>query len=234
MPLPVRAPAAEVAATEETLLIGADPVSRRSMAYTWHYLRRPVRDGPRDRLDLSATVERAARQGFFDRPVLERRVTDHGHLILLVDQGGSMVPFHRLSRELVDTVDGAGLGRIDIGYFQNTPAERIYLDPQRTQSADLERLLADCSTESSVLVVSDAGAARGGRDPGRFRSTARVLAGIKRRTALLAWLNPVPAARWRGTTAQLIGAIVRMFPMDEDGFSNAVDILRGQAAGTGS
>jgi hypothetical protein len=59
------------------------------------------------------------------------------------------------------------------------------------------------------------------------------LVGIKQCTALLAWLNPVPARRWPGTTAQLIGAIVRMYPMDEDGFSNAVDVLRGQVAGMG-
>jgi uncharacterized protein with von Willebrand factor type A (vWA) domain len=83
-----------------------------------------------------------------------------------------------------------------------------------------------------VLIVSDAGAARGGRDQARFRATARLLVGIKQRTAHLAWLNPVPRARWPGTTAQLIGAIVPMHPMDEDGFGNAIDVLRGLAPGS--
>jgi uncharacterized protein with von Willebrand factor type A (vWA) domain len=203
------------------------------MAYTWHYLRRPVKDGPCDQLNLAATVERAARQGFFDRPVLERRVTDHGHLILLVDQGGSMVPFHRLTRELVETLGEARLGRVEIGYFQNTPAERVYLDRYRKQSIPLAHLLADCDSGTGVLIVSDAGAARGGRNQARFRATARIVVRIQQRTALLAWLNPVPKVRWPGTTAQLIRAIVdnNMYPMDADGFSNAVDVLRGQAPG---
>jgi hypothetical protein len=231
MPLPVRAPEMPAMPAEDALLVSADPVSHRTMAYTWHYLRRPVKDGPRDQLDVDATVQRTARQGFFDQPVLGRRVTDHGHLILLVDEGGSMVPFHRLTRELVETLGDARLGRVDVGYFQNTPAEQVYLDRHRTESIPLGNLLADCDSVTGVLIVSDAGAARGGRNQARFRATARVLVQLKQRTALLAWLNPVPEARWPGTTAQLIGAIVGMYPMDADGFGNAVDVLRGQAPG---
>lgn len=105
------------------------------------------------------------------------------------------------------------------------------MDPHRTRSVALDDLLTDCTSESSLLVVSDAGAARGGRDQARFRATARFLVRIKQRTTLVVWLNPVPRERWPGTTAQLIGAVVRIYPMDEDGFSNAVDILRGQAPG---
>ena len=231
MPLPVRAPESPPPPADDALLIAAAPVSRRSMAYSWRHLRRPVKDGPCDRLNLSATVERAARQGFFDRPVLDRRESDHAHLVLLLDQGGSMTPFHRLTRELVDTVGDAGLGQLAIGYFQNTPPEQVYRDPHRTDPVPLSRLLADCGSESSVLIVSDAGAARGGRAQQRFRATARAVVDIRRHTARLAWLNPVPAARWPGTTAQLIAAIVPMQPMDEDGFSNTVDLLRGLAIG---
>lgn len=230
LPLPVRAPQTLPGSGENTL-INAGPVTRRSMAYAWHHLRKPVKDGPLDRPDLAATVDRAARQGFFDRPVLQRRASDHAHLLLLVDQGGSMVPFHRLTRELVETVTAAGLGCLDIGYFHNTPADAVYSNPHRTQPVQLGDLLADCTDDASVLIVSDAGAARGSLEQQRFRAMARVLISIKQRTTQLAWLNPVPAQRWSGTTAQLIGALLPMFAMDEDGFSNAVDILRGQIIG---
>ncbi|AUB80293.1 hypothetical protein THSYN_04540 [Candidatus Thiodictyon syntrophicum] len=177
-------------------------------------------------------MERAARQGFFVRPVLRRRATDHGHLILLVDQGGSMVPFHRLTRDLVQTAVQSGL-RVDLGYFQNVPATRVYLDPHRTRPLALERLLADCTAETGVLLVSDAGAARGGADPRRLQASARVLVGIRRRTGCVAWLNPVPWDRWPGTGAALIALLVPMFAMDEDGFGHAVEVLRGQPVGGG-
>lgn len=231
MPLPVRAPRHADIPVDDGLLIAANPISRRAMAYSWHRLRRPLADGPRVLLNLPATVERAARQGFFDRPVLERRRRDHAHLILLIDQGGSMVPFHALTREIQETVAGAGLGRVALGWFQNVPMDQVYLNPHRTRPIALEQLLAGCDQDSCLLIVSDAGAARGRREQERFRATTRRLVQLRQRTALLAWLNPVPAARWPGTTAALIAAVVRMFPMDEDGFSNAIDCLRGQALG---
>ncbi len=234
MPLPVRAPEMSFADGVDTPLAAYGPVSRRTMAHTWRYLRRPVKDGPPGPVDLPATVERAARQGFFDRTVQERRTTDHAHLVLLVDQGGSMVPFHRLTRDLVQTAGDSGLGRVDIGYFQNVAPERIYLDPRRTRSVALEQLLAGCTAETGVLLVSDAGAARGGRDQQRFQATARLLVQLKRLSWNVAWLNPVPRTRWEGTSAQLIESMVSMFPMDDYGFSNAVDVLRGQPSGSRS
>jgi len=235
MPLPVRSPELAVPAGSDPGLALYTPVSRRAMAYGWRYLRRPAKDGPCDRLDLGATVERAARLGYFDRPVLGRRIMDRGHLLVLVDQGGSMVPFHRLTRDLVQTARECVLShagrRVDIAYFQNVPPEQVYADPHLTERLALADLLADCSPESGVLVVSDAGAARGTRSPPRFAATARVLVRLKQRSGALAWLNPVPESRWPGSTAALIRAIVPMFAMNEDGFANAVDVLRGQALG---
>jgi uncharacterized protein with von Willebrand factor type A (vWA) domain len=232
-PLPLRAPEGPAPVAGDDLSIDSGPVSRRSMAYLWRHLRRPVKDGPCDRLNLVATVERAARQGFFDRPVLERRYRDHGRLLLLVDQGGSMVPFHRLNRDLVETLADAGIGQVDIGYFNNVPADQVYADPHRSRPIELAQRLTDCDPESGVLIVSDAGAARGGREQSRFRATVRMLVNIKRHTTRVGWLNPVPAPRWPGSTAQLIAAVVPMFPLDEDGFAQAVDVLRGQAGGGG-
>jgi uncharacterized protein len=235
MPQPVRSPELPAPAGSDPGLALYTPVSRRAMAYSWRYLRRPVKDGPCDRLDLDATVERAARLGYLDRPVLGRRITDHGHLLVLVDQGGSMVPFHRLTRDLVQTAEESVLShagrRVDIAYFHNVPPKQVYLDAHRTRLVALDELLQGCTHESGVLVVSDAGAARGGRSSQRFAATARILVQIKQRGGGLAWLNPVPEDRWPGSTAALIRAIVPMFAMNEDGFGNAVDILRGQAVG---
>jgi uncharacterized protein with von Willebrand factor type A (vWA) domain len=89
-------------------------------------------------------------------------------------------------------------------------------------------VLAGCSPDSSVLLVSDAGAARGYRTMTRIRTTTELIVRLKRLTTLIAWLNPMPKPRWRSTSAQFIGRLVPMFQMNNDGFSNAVDVLRGQ------
>jgi uncharacterized protein with von Willebrand factor type A (vWA) domain len=226
---PVRTPAPAVPMDGGAELRAYWPVSRRSMIYTWRYLRRPIKDGPRTLLDVTATIERAARQGFFLQPVFNRRESNRAHLVLFVDQGGSMVPFHRFTRDLVETAcDDSGIQQVDVFYFNNAPPKHVFLDPHMTEPLLLADALAGCTPDSSVLLVSDAGAARGYRSMERVRAVAEALVRVKRVTSLIAWLNPMPRSRWPGTSAQFIARLIPMYQMDPDGFSNAVDALRGQ------
>jgi uncharacterized protein with von Willebrand factor type A (vWA) domain len=231
-PLPVRTSSRPPPGETGPELRAYWPLSRRSMIYAWRYLRRPVKDGPRDVLDVAATVEQTARQGFFLRAVYDRRPRNYAHLVLLVDQGGSMVPFHRFTRDLVETArdeQASQIRQVEVAYFQNVPPPHVFLDPHLTESRPLERLLAGVTPDTSVLLVSDAGAARGYRSTTRIRATAEFLVELKRRTTLIAWLNPMPQSRWASTSAQFIARLApHMFQMDRDGFGNAIDALRGQ------
>jgi uncharacterized protein with von Willebrand factor type A (vWA) domain len=206
------------------------PLSRREMVYAWRHLRRPLKDGPRNVLNVAATVERTARQGFFLYPAYDRQENNRAHLLLLVDQGGSMMPFHRFTRDLVEAAcEESTLQQVEVAYFHNVPASHVFQDAYLTEPCELEKRVMGITPESSVLVVSDAGAARGYLASPRLRATAEWLTVLKRRTTLLAWLNPLPRGRWAGTSAQFIARLLPMFPMDRDGFSNAVDVLRGQS-----
>lgn len=233
-PLPVRTPSRPPPGETGPELRAYWPLSRRSMIYAWRYLRRPVKDGPRDVLDVAATVEQTARQGFFLRAVYDRRQRNYAHLVLLVDQGGSMVPFHRFTRDLVETArdeQASQIRQVEVAYFQNVLPPHVFRDPHLTvtESRTLKQLLADMTPDTSVLVVSDAGAARGYRNTTRIRATAEFLVQLKQRTTLIAWLNPMPQSRWASTSAQFIARLVpHMFQMDRDGFGNAIDALRGQ------
>jgi uncharacterized protein with von Willebrand factor type A (vWA) domain len=227
-PLPVNAP--ELPASAGVADLQAYwPVSRRFMLYAWRYLRRPVADGPADVIDIHATVERAARQGFYLSPVHRRRERNDAHLILLIDQGGSMAPFHHLTRDLTQTaLYESNIQRVEVFYFHDVWSSDLYLDPYRTLLVSAEAALRECSNDSSVLVVSDGGAARGRRELERARDTARFLHRLKHHTSLLAWLNPMPVDRWADTSAQTVSHLVPMFQMNPDGFSSAIDVLRGQ------
>jgi uncharacterized protein with von Willebrand factor type A (vWA) domain len=227
--LPVRAPFIPAPVTGEESIQSYWPVSRRAMVYAWRYLRRPVADGPADVLDVAATVAATARQGFYLAPVYRRRLRNHARLLLLVDQGGSMAPFHRFTRDLIETAQQeSALAAVEVFYFHNIFEERLYRDPQRTVAELLDVALAGCDAETSVLIVSDAGAARGRRSRERIRLTARALAEVQSRTPLLAWLNPMPRERWRSASAEIIAGLAPMYPMSADGLSAAIDQLRGQ------
>ncbi len=203
-------------------------LSRRQMVYAWRYLRRLVADGQQDVLDVNQTVEKAAKQGFFLQPVYRRREKNHAHLLLLIDQEGSMTPFHRFTRDLVDTVKyESDIERVDVVYFHNTPAESIYKDSNLTAPIPLNEVLAGCDNDSKVLVISDAGAARGYRRMGRVRAITEVLFDIKEYTNLIAWLNPMPKQRWDSSSAQIISHLVPMFPMNKEGLAQAISVVQG-------
>ncbi len=228
--LPVYAPFTPTATERVFELRAYWPVSRRSMAYAWRYLRRPVPDGPEDVLDVDATVEGVARQGFFLSPIYRRRERNHAHLVLLVDQGGSMIPLHRFSRDLIETaLYESSIEQVDVFYFHNVPGEHVYADPHLTKPVPRDQMLAQCTSDSSVLIVSDAGAARGYRKLPRIQATTEALFHLKQQTALIAWLNPMPQDRWPGASAQIIAHLAPMFQMNLDGFNNAIDIVRGQS-----
>jgi uncharacterized protein len=204
-------------------------LSRRYMVYSWRYLRFPVADGAEDVLDISATVEQVAKQGFFLKPVYQRRESNHAHLLLLIDQEGSMAPFHRFTRDLVETAkDEGGIERVDVGYFHNIPADSVYQDSHLTEPVVLEDLLASCDSETRVLIVSDGGAARGYRRMERVRAITDVIFDIKQHTSLIAWLNPMPKERWSNSSAQILSYIVPMYQMNQEGFSQAINTVQGQ------
>ena len=204
------------------------PVSRRFMRYAWRYLRRPVADGPQDILDIEATVKQVALEGLLLKPVYRRRLKNHARLLILLDQAGSMVPFHPYLRDLVQTVEESNLEQTELFYFYNIPAQQVYLDTYLTIPVPFKNVLDALDNETGVLIVSDAGAARGRYLEKRVLDSLTFVYRLYQRTSLIAWLNPMPRERWQNSSAEEISEEVSMFQMNPDGLSNAIDVLRGQ------
>ncbi|HEX6910192.1 MAG TPA: hypothetical protein VF142_07350, partial [Longimicrobium sp.] len=194
----------------------------------WRFYRRMGRRGAPVEVDAAATLRRIYRDGVLAEPVLVPRRTNQAQALILEDTGGSMVPFRHVTAELVEAARHAGLGRVEVRYFHDVPVDVVFRDPSLMAPVMLDDA-AGPFADAGILVYSDAGAARGGMDPERVRRTARLLDVLWRATPNVAWLNPVPAERWRGTTAEAIraGTGVPMFPLDLRGLQSAVDHMRG-------
>ena len=52
---------------------------------------------------------------------------NHAHLLLIIDQEGSMTPFHPFVRDIVNTVQESSI-KVETFYFHNTPVEYLYQD----------------------------------------------------------------------------------------------------------
>ncbi len=212
-----------------SLLTEYFPVTRRQMKQSWRYLRRTVREGPPVELDLHATVEKISREGMFREPVLLPRRVNRAEIVLLIDQDGSMVPFHALSRQLIETVSRGGLlQQTDVYYFHDYPSEYLYLEPSRREARQVSEVLMSFDNYTTVLVISDAGAARGGLDHERVQQTGIFLQKLAQHARRFAWINPLPNTRWADTTAGKVARLVPMFDMSRRGLDDAVNTLRGR------
>jgi uncharacterized protein with von Willebrand factor type A (vWA) domain len=227
----LQAPELGTTARQEFILGGEYyPVTPRQMKQSWRYLRRMVREGPKEVLNVPETVRKIGREGVLLEPVLEPRRINRMQLVLLLDQRGSMVPFGGLARQLIETAQlGGRLGQTGVFYFQNTPLRHLYRTPALTQGRPLDKVLAEWHSERTVvLIFSDAGAARGNLSTERVAQTQAFLKRLEKAVRRVVWLNPLPQARWAGTSAAAIARLVPMFEFSRRGLEAAIDVLRGR------
>ena len=205
------------------------PVTSRQIKQSWRLLRRPVCQGTLQKLDVAATVEKICRQGILLQPVLMPRYVNRVKLVLLVDQGGSMVPFHHLSRQLIDkALRGGNIEQTSVYYFYNYPEKYLYSDPTRIKAQLTTNALESIGEKAGVFIVSDAGSARGNYNSERVDYTQKFIEQLRQSVRYYAWLNPMPNDSWRYSTAGEIARFVPMFEMSRQGFNAAINTLRGR------
>lgn len=210
-------------------LTGTLPVTRRQVKNAWRYFRRMRRTGTPTELDVAATVERTYRQGSFLRPVLIPRRVNLARLLILADEGGSMIPFRRVTEPLLETAQHSGLALVSTFFFHDVVGRKVFRDPLLSEPVQF-REAVEAFDGAGALVVSDAGAARGLFDARRVKASARFVSELRQLTPNIAWINPVPRERWAGTTAEAVRreCAVPMFPLDRGGIYAAVERLRGR------
>jgi uncharacterized protein with von Willebrand factor type A (vWA) domain len=91
----------------------------------------------------------------------------------------------------------------------------------------VSQLLEEIGERAAVLIVSDAGAARGNFDQERVDNTKVWIEKLQQSVRYFAWLNPMPSECWPKTTAGEIARFVPMFEISPQGMYAAISVLRG-------
>jgi uncharacterized protein with von Willebrand factor type A (vWA) domain len=204
------------------------PMAQRDMSGIWRHLRRLQRQGPAEDLDVEGTIERISRSGMFLGPVLQPRRRNRVRLVLLIDRDDAMAAFAPIVEGLVQSILRGGLlGQTAAYYFRGFPDAVLYERSSLQCAIPVAEALAERAPDSSVLFISDAGAAMGRYESNRVEGVNRFLKTLRRYTYRYAWLNPAPKPRWGATTADAIAKKVPMYPLDRDGLIDSVNILRG-------
>jgi uncharacterized protein with von Willebrand factor type A (vWA) domain len=208
----------------------------RQMTLALRRLRRLLREGIPDELDLDGTIDKTCKNGgdidLSFRP--ERR--NSVHLTLLCDVGGSMEPFRRLAERMFTAASKAGkFKRYRTFYFHNSIYRRLYKDLQRDEGMKLEDVLRESANDERLIIVGDACMApsellspQGGIEywsPDEPPSV-QTLEKVRKKIPRSVWLNPLPRHAWDHPTVSLIAGIFPMFELTLDGLDEAVNALK--------
>lgn len=204
----------------------------RNIKIAMRRLRRFARTGAAEELDMDATIEGTAKQGWLDvhmRPEKRNAVK----LLLLLDIGGSMDGFIKLCEELFSAAK-TEFKNLEFFYFHNCLYEGVWKDnrrrfQERTPTWDV---LHKFGHDYKVVFVGDASMSPyeithpGGsvehfnEEPGQVwmqRMTNTYPAAV--------WLNPVPEEQWGYSgSIKMVKELMndRMFPLTLSGLDDAM------------
>lgn len=191
-------------------------------------VRRISLDGERSDWNFEESLNTIIRQGYLTEFAYRRQSRQWLGLHLVLDYGGSMAAFDHFSDLMAEFVRAVGGQNSFVWYCHNTPSEAIFTDKDTREDvvlADWLKILAS-QPPAQILIFSDAGAARGYRNPDRLAATDSFLDKLKKHR--LAWVNPMPRARWVNTTAANIANKVPMFDATDANFVAAMQSIKGK------
>lgn len=180
-------------------------------------------DIPRTQLDLEATVNKTCNNGGHLRIVMERPRKNAVKLLLLMDSGGTMIPYSKLMNELFQSVHKSNhFKEVKCYYFHNCIYSKLYKTPECENGdwIDTQWIIRNLDRDYKVIIVGDAAMAPeelyspGGnyRGPNGGLSGLEWLLLLKRNYKKIIWLNPKMAqgsAPWREAET----AVKEIFPM---------------------
>ncbi len=208
----------------------------RQLALLWRRLRRNQRLGVKQELDLQATLRARCELGVLLRPVLRPSRRNTAKLLILADASPSMAPWQPFLKVLEASLAHGRLGDAALRWFANVPGTSLQVAAPLQAAVALQKAQRESQLQllrrfagGAVLVLSDAGSARGLQSRRRVRRTKAFLDIAAHWGMQVVWINPMPAQRWIGSSAAQIEreGPVLMLPLDGANLARAVDHLRG-------
>lgn len=195
-------------------------------------------DIPKTELDINGTVDKTCNNGGCLQIVMERPRKNAVKLLLLMDSGGTMIPYRSLLNDLFQSVNKSNHYKdVKVYYFHNCIYSKLYKTPEceNGEWIDTEWMFRNLDSDYKVIIVGDAAMAPEElySTTGNYRGPNGGLSGyewlqlMKRHYKKIVWLNPKMApghAPWREAET----AVKAMFPMYKltvDGLNQAMGKL---------
>jgi uncharacterized protein len=194
------------------------PIDLRSVQVTWQRFRSVTLDGQSREVDLERTLAQVMRTGALNDVILRSTLKRRGDLLLLVDDDTPMLPFRPAIKPLLDAIADRRIHPALVYQFTTYPMEYFYKWQRPQDAVAISTVLTRVHRQrTTVMIVSDAGAASRSYNPVRLQRTGQFLSRLLPCVRDVLWLNPLPQSRWAGTSASAVAQALqgRMVALDE-------------------
>lgn len=208
------------------------PLTQAMVGEAIKRLRNMVPHGPKDRVNVEATIYQTMKNAGEIEIVFDRSLKDRLKVILAIDNGGwSMDPYVGVVQTLFDYAK-AQFKDIKTFFFHNTIYDVVWKDSSRYKEPKRLEEFSGFDPDTRLILIGDASMAPYElmATDGSIHIEERSSKPSIERLKFLAetfkhcvWLNPAPVAMWNYTpTISAIGRIFPMFELSIDGLEKAV------------
>ena len=180
-------------------------------------------DIPKSELDIDQTIDKTCNNGGYLQIEMMKPRKNAVKLLLLMDSGGTMIPYTRLMNDLFQSVNKSNHFKdVKVYYFHNCIYSKLYKTPECENGdwIDTEWMFRNVGSDYKVIIVGDAAMAPEElySNTGNYRGPNGGLSGfewlqlMKRHYKKIVWMNPKMApgrAPWREAET----AVKEIFPM---------------------
>jgi uncharacterized protein with von Willebrand factor type A (vWA) domain len=207
----------------------------RQISVALKRLRELRESGAEEVLDLDATIDTTCRNGGEIDLIFERERENNVRLLLVMDSGGSMDPYRRISERLFSAANKLNHFKdFRAFYFHNCIYDKLYTNLETDEFVPTAEVFREFGRTYRLIVVGDAAMApyellhfSGTLEHGESRTK-----GIDwiRQTAETfprrAWMNPLTENAWTHyETVPMVQGLFPMFPLTLEGLTRAVRSL---------
>ncbi len=198
-------------------------------------LRQLGRIGPEEELDIEGTIDATARNaGDIDLKWIRSRINST-KLILMMDTGGSMIPYARVCSRLFTAAHSVSHFKdFKYYYFHNCVYDNVYQNIEQEEGIPTEWLFRNFSPDYKIVMVGDARMATSElthRYGAIYYYERNELPGIYRLQQIAnhfthcVWLNPEDERFWQHPSVQMISQVFPMKQLTLEGLGEAIKIL---------
>lgn len=180
-------------------------------------------DIPKSELDIDGTIDKTCNNGGYLQIEMMKPRKNAVKLLLLMDSGGTMIPYTRLMNDLFQSVNKSNHFKdVKVYYFHNCIYSKLYKTPECENGdwIDTEWMFRNVGSDYKVIIVGDAAMAPEElySNTGNYRGPNGGLSGFEwlqlmnRHYKKVVWMNPKMApgrAPWREAET----AVKEIFPM---------------------